>query len=86
MYDHEMRSEAAHLELIDALRAHPGPVVLSAYANDFYTQQLPAWHTVSTSARTQTNAQRAETLWINPVAWKRLQHVNQRLELDGGPQ
>ncbi|MVN88585.1 hypothetical protein GO986_17760 [Deinococcus sp. HMF7620] len=58
------------------LRAHLGPVVLSAYANDYYTQQLPGWHTVSTGARTQTNAHRAETLWLNPVAWRRLTHVS----------
>ena len=76
MYDHEMRSREQHAELLDTLRAHTGPVVLSAYANDWYGEQLPGWHTVSTGARTQTNAQRAETLWLNPVAWRRLTHVS----------
>lgn len=76
MYEHEMRDRAQHDELIDALRAHLGPVVLSAYANEYYTSQLPGWHTVSTAARTQTNAQRAETLWINPTAWRRLTNVS----------
>jgi len=81
LYDHEMLHEAQHLALIDTLRAHTGPVVLSGYANAFYDQHLPGWQTVSTSARTQTNAQRPETLWINPVAWERLRHVNQPLVL-----
>lgn len=76
MYEHEMRSREQHDELIDALRAHLGPVVLSAYANEYYSEQLPGWHTVSTAARTQTNAQRAETLWLNPVAFRRLTHVS----------
>ena len=76
MYDHEMRSREQHTELLEVLRAHTGPVVLSAYANDWYSEQLPGWHTVSTGARTQTNAQRAETLWLSPVAWKRLRHVS----------
>ncbi|GGB68921.1 DNA adenine methylase [Deinococcus soli (ex Cha et al. 2016)] len=76
MYEHEMRDRAQHDELIDALRAHLGPVVLSAYANEYYSEQLPGWHTVSTAARTQTNAQRAETLWLNPVAFRRLTHIS----------
>lgn len=76
MYDHEMRSREQHEELLDALRAHAGPVVLSAYANDWYSEQLPGWHTAATGARTQTNAHRAETLWFNPVAWRRLTHVS----------
>lgn len=79
MYEHEMRGRDQHDELLDTLRAHLGPVVLSAYANEYYTEQLPGWHSVSTAARTQTNAQRAETLWINPVAWRRLTHVSPQL-------
>ncbi|MFB9994102.1 DNA adenine methylase [Deinococcus oregonensis] len=76
MYDHEMQGREQHAELLDALRAHPGPVVLSAYANAWYSEQLPGWQKVATSARTQTNAQRAETLWINPVAWSRIRHAS----------
>lgn len=75
LYDHEMTGREAHLDLIDALRTHTGPVVLSGYASSFYDQYLPNWQAVSTSARTQTNAHRPETLWINPVGWKRLSHA-----------
>lgn len=79
MYEHELRTREGHAELLDALRAHIGPVVLSGYPNDFYDAELPGWHSTSTSARTQVNAHRAETLWINPVAWRRLQHAQPHL-------
>lgn len=83
LYDHEMTGREAHLDLIDALRAHAGPVVLSGYAHPFYDDHLPGWQTVSTSARTQTNAHRPETLWINRVGWRRLSHAAPLLI--GGP-
>ncbi|UQN10301.1 DNA adenine methylase [Deinococcus sp. QL22] len=82
LYEHEMRGRDQHDELLDVLRAHLGPVVLSAYANDYYSAALPGWQTVATGARTQTNAQRAETLWINPVAWRRLTHASPILILE----
>lgn len=36
----EMAEEAQHIELLDALKEHPGPVILSGYDNDLYNEHL----------------------------------------------
>jgi DNA adenine methylase len=64
LYQHEM-TDADHHDLLDALDAHPGPVMLSGYQNDVYAARLPHWHMVSTAARGESNARRMECLWLN---------------------
>lgn len=39
----EMAEEAQHIELLDALKEHPGPVILSGYDNDLYNEHLQGW-------------------------------------------
>lgn len=70
LYAHEM-SDEAHVELIDALRAHPGPALLSGYHCDLYERLLP-WQRVQTNVRIQ-NQTRCETLYINEIALARLE-------------
>ena len=36
----EMAEEAQHIELLDASKEHPGPVILSGYDNDLYNEHL----------------------------------------------
>lgn len=42
MYKKEM-TDADHIELLDALDEHPGPVILSGYDNDLYNLRLKHW-------------------------------------------
>ncbi|MEW2474632.1 DNA adenine methylase [Micromonospora gifhornensis] len=67
-YEHEMRAEADHRELAEALHACKAAVVLSGYASDLYDRELYAgWDRHSMSAWTGQgeSANRTEVLWSN---------------------
>lgn len=72
LYAHEMDGEA-HEALLQALEAHPGPVLLSGYHSALYDEHLGHWKQFETQARAQNNAPRTEVLWLNPVAASRLE-------------
>lgn len=63
-YRHEM-TDADHMDLLDALKAHKGSVILSGYENKLYNDALNGWHKDTVSSRTQTAAKRQEVLWMN---------------------
>ena len=67
IYAHEM-SDSDHLALLDALRAHPGPVVLSGYRNALYDGALSDWHRVDRTAIAEEGVRKVESLWLNPAA------------------
>lgn len=68
-YHHEMRAEADHRALAEALHACKAAVVLSGYASDLYDRELyPGWdrHTIAASTgQGGTWANRTEVLWSN---------------------
>ncbi|QYR24305.1 DNA adenine methylase [Paenibacillus sp. sptzw28] len=66
-YKHEM-TEAEHVELLEALDSHPGPVILSGYATQMYDERLKHWHRETKKVKAEGGASREEVLWINPVA------------------
>jgi DNA adenine methylase len=80
IYAHEM-DDAAHSDLLIALQGHPGPVLLSSYHCALYDSCLSHWKSFETQARAQTNAIRTEVLWLNPVAWGRLQGEQSQREM-----
>ena len=63
-YRHEM-SDRDHADLLEALKAHRGPVLLSGYDSDLYRDILKNWHREEITTRTQTAQQRQEILWMN---------------------
>lgn len=67
MYTHEM-TNTDHLELLAALEAHPGPVVLSGYHCPLYDERLAHWHTVAHQAQAEKANIRTEVLWLNDAA------------------
>lgn len=75
-YRHEM-TDADHCDMLDALKAHRGPVVLSGYESGLYNDALRGWYKDETSSMTQTSAKRREVLWMNfePMA---------QIEIGGG--
>ena len=83
LYAHEMNDEE-HIELVRALRAHPGPVLLSGYHCQLYEEHLP-WQRLETNVLIQNNQKRRESLYLNPVALARLESQRQQRTLFGTP-
>jgi DNA adenine methylase len=68
MYGSEM-SDQDHRMLLESLLAHPGPVVVSGYANQMYDDALAGWGRVMTKApKTEKGSLRVEVLWVKPDA------------------
>lgn len=66
VYAEEM-TEADHVELLEGLVAHPGPVVVSGYASDLYDAAFDGWRVVTAKApKAEKGAARTEVLWIKP--------------------
>ena len=66
-YRYEMGNQD-HIELLELLDAHPGPVLLSGYAHPMYDDRLRNWHRETRRAKAEGGATREEVLWINPIA------------------
>lgn len=66
-YKHEMTVED-HIELLEMLDKHQGPVLLSGYAHELYDTRLKHWKRETKQAKAENGASRTEVLWINPVA------------------
>lgn len=67
IYRHEMTDDE-HMELLDLLDDHPGPVLLSGYANRLYDKRLKHWERMIRPSLAQRGKVTEEVLWINPVA------------------
>ncbi len=66
MYGNEMTDED-HLLLLKALRRHPGPVVISGYANPMYDESLVGWKRIAVKPpKVEKQASRIEVLWVKP--------------------
>ncbi len=63
-YRHEM-TDTDHKNLLDALLAHRGPVLLSGYSSKLYEDALRGWHRDEIESMTQTSKKRREVLWMN---------------------
>jgi DNA adenine methylase len=61
-YRHEM-NEQDHIDLLDALMDHPGPVIISGYDSDLYNQTLKGWSKTTVRRYAQNHESRIECLW-----------------------
>lgn len=73
IYAYEM-TDADHHTLLDALDAHPGPVVLSGYRSALYDDRLPYWRRIEKDVQDQKGQRRSECLWLNPVCQERMSY------------
>lgn len=64
IYPNEM-TDQNHIELIDALKAHRGRVILSGYGSELYDRHLKDWHSVEFRAYASNGKRRTEKLWLN---------------------
>ncbi len=54
-----------HEELLDALLAHKGPVLVSGYDSPLYDDALRGWRREETVSHTQSGSRKTEVLWLN---------------------
>lgn len=64
IYRYEM-NEQDHLDLLDALKQHKGPVILSGYPSEMYDRELKDWNRITRKSYNQKADQRTEVLWCN---------------------
>ncbi|MBR2048299.1 MAG: DNA adenine methylase [Oscillospiraceae bacterium] len=63
-YRFEM-NEQDHVDLLAALMAHKGPVILSGYPSDLYDQELRHWSRIARKSYNQNADPRTDVLWCN---------------------
>jgi DNA adenine methylase len=71
LYEHEMKHDQEHLDLLHALDKHVGPVVLSGYAHPLYDERLKHWQRVTKQSAVEKGQTRTEVLWLNRQAASR---------------
>lgn len=54
-----------HLQLLDVLKKHKGPVLISGYSSPMYEAELSEWHRETTMATDQLSQVKKEVLWMN---------------------
>lgn len=64
-YINEMTSMEEHVDLINVLKKHAGPVILSCYENDIYDELLKDWHRVELDTQAELGKKRKEIIWMN---------------------
>ena len=64
-YRVEMESEDQHEELLKALLAHPGMVMLSGYDSDMYNDMRQGWICLRHESKVECGGKRTECLWCN---------------------
>ena len=58
-------TDADHLELLDALKKHSGPVLISGYPSGLYDTELSGWRRETTTTTDQLSQVKTEVLWMN---------------------
>ena len=61
----EMGSREEHEELLEVLKAHPGPVMLSGYESALYDAELKDWIKMSRKSCCEKGGKRQEIVWMN---------------------
>ena len=54
-----------HLQLLDTLKKHKGPVLISGYQSPMYDSELADWHRESRLTTDQLSRVKKEVLWMN---------------------
>lgn len=64
IYSDEMQ-DGEHMNLLDVLDKHPGPVMLSGYSCPLYNERLKYWNKLERKGFAEKGQARIETLWLN---------------------
>lgn len=63
-YAYEM-TDQDHVELLSALKAHKGYVILSGYRSEMYDNELRGWGSIQIKTHNQNADAREEVIWCN---------------------
>jgi DNA adenine methylase len=74
MYAHEMTNDD-HAKLLETLKEHPGPAVLSGYECPLYDSILNDWTRKTCRAIAEGGREREEVIWLNPIASEALEQT-----------
>lgn len=64
IYKCEM-SDDEHIELLIALKEHKGPVMISGYMNDIYSEMLKEWDVKTNKSNCEFGKTATEVIWMN---------------------
>jgi DNA adenine methylase len=64
IYKHEM-TDKDHIELLQLLLQHSGPVMISGYESEIYNNILEGWHIETLNAKCEGGQERKEIIWMN---------------------
>lgn len=64
-YNVEMTEESEHKELINLLKQHKGPVILSGYNSNLYNNSLKDWNKIEIKTNAEQGKKRIEVIWTN---------------------
>ena len=63
-YQKEM-DDKDHEALLQVLKQHKGPVLISGYKSDLYSRELSDWQQRETTCYSQVGSKKCEVLWMN---------------------
>lgn len=66
IYEHEMTDEQ-HLQLLETLKKHKGPAIVSGYESELYNDALKGWQVMRKTATTEKGQSKTEVIWINQI-------------------
>ena len=58
-------TDSDHVKLLESLKAHKGPALISGYESDLYGDMLQDWYRVETTCYSQIGSKKKEVLWMN---------------------
>lgn len=64
-YNIEMTENQEHKKLLELLKKHMGPVIISGYENELYQEILKDWNIIKIKANAEQGKERIEVLWSN---------------------
>lgn len=64
-YNVEMEKDEQHIELLNILKEHSGPVIISGYDNKLYQDILKDWNRLYIETNAEQGKKRVEVLWFN---------------------
>ncbi len=64
IYKHEMTDDD-HIKLLEVLKKHKGPVMISTYKNELYDKMLEEWNIEQITVQTEMGKSAVETVYMN---------------------